>query len=51
MADNLELALRIRADLNSALRGLDQMEGGVDKRAPAHEGYHPLPGSRRRRHR
>jgi len=28
---DLELALRIRADLNSALRGLDQMEGGVDK--------------------
>ena len=28
---DLDLALRIRADLNSALRGLDQMEGGVDK--------------------
>ena len=29
MADNLELAIRIRADLKSALRGLDQMERGV----------------------
>lgn len=30
MADNLELAIRIRADLNSALRGLRQMEQGTD---------------------
>ena len=30
MADNLELAIRIRADLTSALRGLDQMERGVN---------------------
>ena len=30
MANNLELAVRIRADLKSALRGLDQMEKGVD---------------------
>lgn len=30
MADNLDLAIRIRADLNSALRGLNQLEKGVD---------------------
>ena len=29
MADNLDLAIRIRADLQSALNGLKQMEGGV----------------------
>ena len=29
MADNLDLAVRVRADLQSALNGLKQMEGGV----------------------
>ena len=30
MADNLDLAIRIRADLQSALSNLKRMEGGVD---------------------
>ena len=30
MADNLDLAIRIQTDLKSALRGLGQMERGVD---------------------